>query len=222
MDKYIISSKKSKDFKLKFEYISTLGNGSFGKVKLYRDRFLNEIKFAIKTMKKSEMNLNQINSFKNEIDILRKLDHPNIVKYYSFDGELLNEVSQPVNLKDEEKRIDPNAPRPQPVRSSIRYWPAISLGTVGTKGVPGFYIDFYDKHDNCFKSFRYHSDTKMIITLVRKDYEMVSYEERNYTIASDEEAQNLQYFPLDLSRCEMDMSIPTIPRASRRSFCNIL
>ena len=82
MDKYIISSKKSKDFKLKFEYISTLGNGSFGKVKLYRDRFLNEIKFAIKTMKKSEMNLNQINSFKNEIDILRKLDHPNIVKYF--------------------------------------------------------------------------------------------------------------------------------------------
>ena len=33
-------------------------------------------------MKKSEMNLNQINSFKNEIDILRKLDHPNIVKYF--------------------------------------------------------------------------------------------------------------------------------------------
>ena len=153
---------------------------------------------------------------------VRSEENPNIVKYYSFDGELLNEVSQPVNLKDEEKRIDPNAPRPQPVRSSIRYWPAISLGTVGTKGVPGFYIDFYDKHDNCFKSFRYHSDTKMIITLVRKDYEMVSYEERNYTIASDEEAQNLQYFPLDLSRCEMDMSIPTIPRASRRSFCNIL
>ena len=53
----------------KYEYISTIGNGTFGKVRLYRDRECKSISYAIE-------------SIKREIDILRSLDHPNIVKYF--------------------------------------------------------------------------------------------------------------------------------------------
>lgn len=79
---FIESSKKGEDLKKKFEYISTLGDGSFGKVKLYRDRLVHDMKFAIKTMKKSEMSSILIQALKQEVEILKKLDHPNIVKYY--------------------------------------------------------------------------------------------------------------------------------------------
>jgi calcium-dependent protein kinase len=78
----IESSKTNEDFKKKFEYISTLGDGAFGKVKLYRDRLVHEMKFAIKTMKKSELSNERIDSIKHEVEVLKKLDHPNIVKYF--------------------------------------------------------------------------------------------------------------------------------------------
>jgi calcium-dependent protein kinase len=81
-NKFIETSKKNEDFKKKFEYISTLGDGAFGKVKLYRDRFVHDMKFAIKTMKKSEMGSDLIDCLKHEVEVLKKLDHPNIVKYF--------------------------------------------------------------------------------------------------------------------------------------------
>ena len=43
---------KQSDSKLKYEYISTLGSGGFGKVRLYRDKKNPNMKFAIKTIKK--------------------------------------------------------------------------------------------------------------------------------------------------------------------------
>ena len=79
---FIETSKKNEDFKKKFEYISTLGDGSFGKVKLFRDRLVHDMKFAIKTMKKSEMGVDLIECLKHEVEVLKKLDHPNIVKYF--------------------------------------------------------------------------------------------------------------------------------------------
>jgi calcium-dependent protein kinase len=70
------------DFKKKYEYISILGNGGFGKVRLYRDRGIKEMKFAIKTLKKDFLNPHNIQSLKTEVIILKELDHPNIVKYF--------------------------------------------------------------------------------------------------------------------------------------------
>jgi calcium-dependent protein kinase len=80
----ILLEKYSKitDYKKKYEYISILGNGGFGKVRLHRDRNCKEMRFAIKTLKKDFLNTHNIGSLIDEVTILRELDHPNIVKYF--------------------------------------------------------------------------------------------------------------------------------------------
>jgi calcium-dependent protein kinase len=78
LDKYSIQ----KDFRKKYEYISLIGSGSFGKVRLFVERQCKSFKYAIKTIKKDIFNQYHIQSLKNEIEILRSLDHPNIVKYF--------------------------------------------------------------------------------------------------------------------------------------------
>ena len=77
-DKY----SKQKDFRKKYEYISLIGSGSFGKVRLFVERECKSFKYAIKTIKKDFFNQYHIKSLKNELEILRSLDHPNIVKYF--------------------------------------------------------------------------------------------------------------------------------------------
>ena len=71
---------KQDDYKKKYEFISILGNGGFGKVRLYRDKQAKNLKFAIKTIKKDFLNPHNIASLVEEVKILRELDHPNIVK----------------------------------------------------------------------------------------------------------------------------------------------
>jgi serine/threonine protein kinase len=78
----IETSKKNEDFKKKYEYICTLGDGSYGKVKLFRDRSMHQLKFAIKSMRKCHMSSQLIICLKQEVEVLKKLDHPNIVKYF--------------------------------------------------------------------------------------------------------------------------------------------
>jgi calcium-dependent protein kinase len=73
---------KQTDYKKKFEYISILGNGGFGKVRLFRDRNCKEMKYAIKTVKKDFINPHNLESLIHEVKILIDLDHPNIVKYF--------------------------------------------------------------------------------------------------------------------------------------------
>ena len=78
LDKYSIQ----KDFRKKYEFQSLIGSGAFGKVRLYLDRDSKSFKYAIKTIKKNIFKRHSIDSIKREIDILRSLDHPNIVKYF--------------------------------------------------------------------------------------------------------------------------------------------
>jgi calcium-dependent protein kinase len=78
LEKY---SKKS-DYKKKYEFISILGNGSFGKVRLYRDRNCPDLKYAIKTVKKDFLDKHNLSSLIQEVKTLSNLDHPNIVKYF--------------------------------------------------------------------------------------------------------------------------------------------
>ena len=83
-DSSILFEKFSKqtDYKKKYEYIQMLGSGSFGKVRLYVDRQCKTLRYAIKTLKKDFLNKHMIDSIEREVDILRSLDHPNIVKYF--------------------------------------------------------------------------------------------------------------------------------------------
>ena len=70
------------DIRKNYEFISMLGHGTFGKVRLYRDRNYKDLLFAIKTLKKEGIPPYQFKLLKSEVEILSDLDHPNIVKYY--------------------------------------------------------------------------------------------------------------------------------------------
>lgn len=87
---------KQSDYKKKYEFLSILGNGGFGKVRLFRDKKCPDMKYAIKTIKKDFFNRHGIVSMIREVEILRKLDHPNIVNYFETyeDDHYLNIVME--------------------------------------------------------------------------------------------------------------------------------
>ena len=68
-----------------YEYykIKLLGEGSFGKVFLAKNKKLN-MNFAMKIIKKAFSDIQEDEKIMNEINILRKLDHPNILKINDF------------------------------------------------------------------------------------------------------------------------------------------
>ena len=78
----IKKKKKNADIRKNYEFISMLGNGNFGKVRLYRDRKQKDLLFAIKTLKKETLTQSYFELIKNEVNILSNLDHLNIVKYF--------------------------------------------------------------------------------------------------------------------------------------------
>ena len=73
---------KTTNYRNKYEPIGLLGNGAFGKVRLFRDKNIKELKFAIKTIKKDNLPKELYLFLVDEVKILSKMDHPNIVKYY--------------------------------------------------------------------------------------------------------------------------------------------
>ena len=77
-----ISQGKNMDIRKNYEFISILGMGAYGKVRLYRDKNYKDLLFAIKTLKKEGISSYQFNLLKSEVYILSNLDHPNIVKYF--------------------------------------------------------------------------------------------------------------------------------------------
>ena len=83
-EKRRVTKSKNKDIRKNYEFISMLGNGSFGKVRLYRDKNYKELLFAIKTLKKEGISSTQFNLLKREVDILSNMDHPYIVKYFGI------------------------------------------------------------------------------------------------------------------------------------------
>jgi serine/threonine protein kinase len=65
-----------------FEIITTLGYGTFGRVKLVRLKNTREV-FALKIMKKIDIiKQKQVDHIKSEKEILMELDHPFIVSLY--------------------------------------------------------------------------------------------------------------------------------------------
>ena len=66
-----------------YEIIKSLGKGSFGEVFLVKNK-INNVKRAMKKIKKNnELDLTEEELF-NEINILKKIDHPNIIKIFEF------------------------------------------------------------------------------------------------------------------------------------------
>lgn len=67
------------NLKSRFELLKTLGEGSYGKVKLAREKTTGEL-VAIKYIKKLKINdETEINRIRREIKIMSKLNHPNII-----------------------------------------------------------------------------------------------------------------------------------------------
>lgn len=75
--KYFADLKAENPFDRDFKPIRVLGEGAFGKVLLCRSNH-NEIERAIKVMKRSDINGKKS---EREIDILKQLNHPNLIRY---------------------------------------------------------------------------------------------------------------------------------------------
>jgi calcium-dependent protein kinase len=60
-----------------------LGEGAFGEVRLCTQRETGE-KRAVKVLKKDAMDDDETKAMLNEINILKGIDHPNIVKIYEY------------------------------------------------------------------------------------------------------------------------------------------
>lgn len=69
--------------------METLGKGSFGEVKKIQLKTTGEFR-AMKIIMKQEVSKEYIQSLLNEIDILKQLDHPNIVRIYEFYQDKVN------------------------------------------------------------------------------------------------------------------------------------
>ena len=87
-----------------YEVIKKIGEGSYGKIYKAKNKISNELR-AMKQMEKSK--IKNLQTFKNEIEILSKMDHPNIIKLFEVyedpkyfylindlctGGELLNKI----------------------------------------------------------------------------------------------------------------------------------
>ena len=66
-----------------YEKVQHLGNGAFGDVYKVKRKKDNEIR-ALKEINKSYLAGDNYNDIKNEINILKSIDHPNVLKIYEF------------------------------------------------------------------------------------------------------------------------------------------
>lgn len=66
-----------------FQFISTLGTGTFGRVRLVKHKSEGSVPMALKCLKKSEIiRLKQIDHVKSEKKILASIQHPFIVRLF--------------------------------------------------------------------------------------------------------------------------------------------
>ena len=95
-----------------FEVLKSIGKGGSGKVYRVRNKVTKK-NYACKKI--SKLNINDYNQFKNEMEILMKLDHPNIIKLYDVyeshnslylvmeeceGGELFDRISDRIESND--------------------------------------------------------------------------------------------------------------------------
>lgn len=93
-----------------FEILQTLGKGAYGFVAKVKSRVNNKI-YAMKMMDFSYYNnQNEISFAKNEINIIKSLNHPNIVKYYTDfeEGQRLYIIMEYIDNGDIKGYLDAN------------------------------------------------------------------------------------------------------------------
>ena len=66
-----------------YEPIRKLGKGSFGRVIEVLEKSTNK-KYAMKIINKDSNKIFKYNTVKDEVNILKNLSHPNIIKFYDF------------------------------------------------------------------------------------------------------------------------------------------
>ena len=67
-----------------YEPIRKLGKGSFGRVIEVLEKSTNK-KYAMKIINKDSTKIFKYNTVKEEVNILKNLSHPNIIKFYDFE-----------------------------------------------------------------------------------------------------------------------------------------
>lgn len=81
MKKQIFVKNKIGEIYKQYKVISKLGEGTYGKVYKVMKKDNKQLR-AIKIIKKSKMNKNDIVKIMNKVNLLKSLDHPNIIKIY--------------------------------------------------------------------------------------------------------------------------------------------
>lgn len=122
------------------------------------------------------------------------------VSFFTFDGELLYTMENDFSLAWG-ALLDPQAPKPQPVKYRIQY------GHCCVEGIPiDDFIDFYDKNGNLIMLFLYNRITQMI-----------DVEESHRVALKDVLGHSSPEFPLDLTMVQEQVS----PTRSWK-YCSIL
>ena len=73
-----------------YKFHTVIGSGSFGTVRTATPTGAPDQWYAVKTVKKLNLSNEDLEYMKTEIEILMKVDHPNIVKYYGTYEDLNN------------------------------------------------------------------------------------------------------------------------------------
>ena len=81
--KEIFVTKFEGDIGDKYEIIKELGEGAFGKVVSAKNKKSGDIR-AIKQLSKKKISPEDLERFKREVDVLKTIDHPNIIKLYEI------------------------------------------------------------------------------------------------------------------------------------------
>lgn len=80
----MLVSERRNPIEINYEILEFIGQGGFGEVKKVRHKELDVIR-ALKVIKKSKYKSPQeLKMIKNEIAIMKLVDHPNIVKLFEF------------------------------------------------------------------------------------------------------------------------------------------
>lgn len=93
-----VQENKSDILKVYKIYDNPLGTGAFGEVRKALNMSINEVR-AIKILKKSQLTTEELNTIFEEINIMKNIDHPNVVRIYEYlqDEESIYIVMELVN-----------------------------------------------------------------------------------------------------------------------------
>lgn len=89
IDKSMFVHEQKGRIKAKYRILETIGKGSYGEVKKILHKSSGEYR-AMKIIVKEDVSHEFRQALINEIEILKQLDHPNIVKIYEFYQDKLN------------------------------------------------------------------------------------------------------------------------------------